>query len=629
VRAAGVAGAAAALLVAGSARAADPQISVGIGADSAEVGEPFTIELKALVEQGTAPPRDPQMPPPAGLTVVEGPSISTQMMMNSFGARATVRTGIGATWALTGSKPGRYTIPSPTVVVGGKRYGGGPLSIQITPATGRPRQRQGSSPFLMPGGPGFGFNWPFQNDTQTEDTLPTAPELTLPAARDEVAFLHATADKLNVVVGEQVTISFYTYVRYEAALRNDPHPTARFEAPLADFLRVPLIKNPGTDRPSSATAGGQRYVTRLFDRVAVFPLHAGDLHTGSMRLTFGGSRGVSFGDRSSEDLVIRVTEPPRTGRPPGYALGDVGQQLALTASVQPRRLEQGGSLAVTLRVEGKGNVPQVVRLPERVGVEWLDPEKKEGLDAPNGVVGGWRTLGYVVRIKESGTVDLGEVTLPYWDPGARTYQVARARLGTVEVTPVAPTIDPVTKVQTNVGDGPKVDAFATFPPARSTLGAYTPPRARLLDGGALWFLMAAPPLLVGVMGAGSSAVRRARARRASAKDTPAALAAQALRDAAAAEAGGDAKALCAALERAVHLAIEGATGLKSRGVMVAELAAELERRGVSRALGDEAAGALADAEAIRFDPVPDTARTRELATRVRALVAALGRHGGA
>lgn len=637
-----VAGAAAALLVAGVARADGPQITVRIGADAAEVGEPFTIEIKAMVDQGAGSPSDPQVSPPPGFTV-EGPSISTQMMMNSFGARATVRTGLSATWALTGQRPGRYTIASPTVLLGGKRVGGGPVSIQITPATGRPRpQRQPSSPFLMPGGPGFGFpglpstpNWPFQNDPRIDDTPPQSPELSLPAAPDPVAFVHATVDKHNAVIGEQVTLSFYVYVRYEAYVRSEPHPTARFEAPLADFLRVPLLRTPGTEGRVITTAGGQRYLAQLFDRIAIFPLHAGDLHTGSMRLTFGGARGIALGDRSSEDQVVRVTEPPRTGRPPGYALGDVGH-LALTASVQPRRIDQGGSLAVTLKIEGKGNLPQALRLPERTGIEWLDPEKKEAIEAQNGVIGGARTFGYVVRIKQSGTVDLGEVTLPYWDPSAKAYQVATARLGAVEVSPVAPTTDPVTKEQTGVGDGPRADPLAALSAgaARATLGTYAPPRARIFDGGGLWLLIAAPPLLVGVLSVGSGAARRARARRASEGDTPAALAAKALREADEAEASGDAKSLCAALDRAVHLSIEAATGLKSRGVLVADLAAELGRRGIAPALGEAAARALADADAIRFDPAPDTARTRELAARVRALVADLGhadlgRHGAA
>ena len=34
--------------------------------------------------------------------------------------------------------------------------------------------------------------------------------------------------------------------------------------------------------------GGTKYVAELVDQMAIFPLHAGDLHTGQVRFTFGG-----------------------------------------------------------------------------------------------------------------------------------------------------------------------------------------------------------------------------------------------------------------------------------------------------------------------------------------------------
>src|SRR5208283_4870300 len=47
--------------------------------------------------------------------------------------------------------------------------------------------------------------------------------------------------------------------------------------------------------------------------------------------------------------------------------------------------------------------------------------------------GGKRTIDYVVRMRRPGAVDLGELTLPFWDPDQRKYGVARASLGVVRV----------------------------------------------------------------------------------------------------------------------------------------------------------------------------------------------------
>lgn len=620
------------LLITGSARADEPpEITARASADVVEVGEPFNVELKALVHNGDAGPSDPQIRAPASFDV-DGPSISTQTIINGFGARADVRVGISATWQLAGRTVGKFTIPAPTVQWNGKRLTSSPIRIEVVPSTGRPRRRPSNNPFLLPGGPGgFPFPFPFPTDPQAsddDDDARSAPDLALPAAPDPLAFVRAVTDKTNAVVGEQVTLSFYIYVRTDVFARRDTTISAWHEAPLTDFLRVPLLKNPGTEQPVRTTVGGQRFVAKLFDRVAIFPLRAGDLHTGSLRLTFSGSRVGRYGDREAADIVLHVTEPPRAGRPPGYALGDVGR-MTLSASVQPRRIEQGGAVAVTLKVAGTGNLPQTLRIPERTGVEWLDPEKKEAIEPQNGVVQGSRTFGYVVRIGDSGAVDLGEVTLPYWDPSANRYQVARATLGTIEVTPTAVTPQTADAGAPAPFQEPKADPFIGMPAPRSELGSYKPPRGRLIDGGALWLLVAAPPLFVGVFSAGSSAVRRARKRRADAADSPAALAEKALREASAAEAQGDTKALAAAIDRAVHLAVEAACGLKSRGVLLADLPGEAAQRGLPEALGEEAAAVLEACEAIRFEPTPDPARTRDLAARSRKLCAALGKHGGA
>jgi hypothetical protein len=610
----------AALLVARAAVAQTaPKVTVRASSDTVEVGEPFNIELKVMVDRGDPQPTSPQLHAPRAFTV-DGPSTSTQTVINGMGARAQISVGIGATWQLVAQKAGKYTIPSPTVLVDGKLVGGSAVTVEVVPASGRPRV-QPNNPFLFPGGPGFSFPFPFQrgapqDDDDTSDPR-ASPELAMTTAPDPVVFVRAVTDKKTAVVGEQVTLSFYVYFRYETQI------AAWHEAPLSDFMRVGLLKNPGTEQAVIAVAGNHRYHAKLFDRQAIFPVKAGDLHTGSLRVTFGGARVGAYGDRETEDIVIHATEPPRAGRPRGYEIGDVGR-MGLTASVQPRHVDQGGTVAVSLKLTGTGNLPHALHMPERTGIEWLDPEQKDSIEPQNGVIGGWRSFGYVVHIKESGAVDLGEVVLPYWDPVAKSYQVTKAQLGTVQVTPTSPPIDPATNLPTGV-DPPKADPFAAMPSARASLGPYTPPRT-LFEGRSLWLLIAAPPLMVGLVSAGSGAARRARKRRATLRDTPGALAQKALDEAALAETRGDGKAVAAAVERAVHLAVEGATGLKSRGVLLADLPGALAKAGVAAKLVEETAGAFSACEAVRFDPAPESTGTRELLARARAVVADLGRH---
>jgi hypothetical protein len=132
-----------------------------------------------------------------------------------------------------------------------------------------------------------------------------------------------------------------------------------------------------------------------------------------------------------------------------------------------------------------------------------------------------------------------------------------------------------------------------------------------------WALVVVPPvgvLLAGFAQRGFSMVRRRRRERAG---DPGALAGQALADMRAAS---DPKDQAAAAERAIHLAVEAGTGLKSRGILLASLGAALRDKRVAPELADTVVSALESCAAIRFEPEPDAAAFDEARERVRATV---------
>lgn len=567
------------------------QVTSQASAQEVEVGEPFTVELRIATTQSPAL-SDAELRAPAGFSV-SGPMVGRQSFFSWNNGAQSSQLIVTATWTLVASSAGTFNIPAPTAVWSNQTVRGSPTTIRVVPQGSRPPKQQGG--FLFPGGlppglnlPGFPFGVPDDDSDQPGEE----PSLALPRAPNDDVFLHAIVDKTTAVVGEQVTLSLYVYYRPTAVSKVRDSSAM----PMQDFLRYSLIKDQGVQTSQIARAGNRQFKVRLVEKYALFPLRTGKLQTGRQIETYLGSDGRRVMKRQSEDLAITVTEPPIANRPVGFRQGDVGQ-FALSALVQPRRVEEGGSVAVTVKVTGTGNFPTSLKVPERTGLEWLDPEKKENIEARNDEISGFRSFGYVVRLTKKGTVDLGNIELPYWNPRNKRYEIAKSALGTVEVTPSA-TAPSAPAASANAPDDP----FKDTPPPRTTLSPFTPKDepAVWLQGYRFGAAIVAPPFLAIAGIAGFEGLRRLRSGLQRRRTSHRTLAASALEDARKAPSP---KEAAAAIERAVVLAIEGATGLKARGVLKDSLVPELTAKGIPERVALRAKDTLAACDHARFDPL--------------------------
>ncbi len=614
------------LLLAGASTAlaqTGVEVSARLSSETVEVGEAFILELSAMSGDKT-PFSDPLLRLPAGLSA-SGPSIGSKSLVQMGAAGTMFRRGVSAKWRIVASAAGKYTIPPPSIRAGGKAVAAeGALRVSVVqPGQKPPSRRNVFDPF----GIGSPFDDPLDDflkdaakkregdlivDEPVEnlDALGEAGKaLALARGDDPYLFLRVVPDKTKVVVGEQVTLRYLEYYRVTNERFDEREPK------LPDFLKVPLEDEPGQAQRLTTAVGGKLWFVQELDRVAVFPLRAGELHTGQVtaqfRVPYLKNQTVS---RASNDAVIEVREPPMNGRPAGYHVGDVGR-FKLSATVTPKQTVAGETVSVSVKVEGRGVMPNQLRVPERTGVEWLTPEKHDESDVQSGRVGGSRTFGYAVRVLEQGDVDLGWVELPHYDVEAGAYRVARAALGTVRVQPKA-----------GASEAPKAteaaeeDPFATLPKPRRTLGAFGPSERRAPS--LPWFvgLAAFPSLALVFARLALRGMRALEARRRSRLTEPEHLARTALEEVRAAT---DPASIAGLAERAIHLAIEASTGLRSRGVLLEALRDELRGHGVPEALAAEAHAALESVGALRYQPHPDATDTSDLARRTNAVVEAL------
>ena len=583
-----------------------------VDSDEVDVGETFTVELKILPDDDSQAISSPNLVVPPGLSVLQR-SVGSGAQGTLVGGRLVQRTMALIQWTVRADKQGNYTIPGPSVRVAGKTYTSSAVKVKVVPA-----------------GTGSGGNDPFggmqrmlrqlqqqqqqllqqqlgQAGEPLEPDVPLDPKLALEKPTDAIAFLHATVDRTSAVVGEQVTLDVYLYV--DAMLPREPDISDPHEPTTSDFLRQSLLDtSSNAESVGYARVGTRIYAVKRVRRYALFPLKTGDLTVDPMRVTV-----VRQGERMSESFVVRVSEPPVDGRPAGYAIGDVGH-FELNADVAPQTVPRDGAVAVTVELKGTGSLPTKLTVPTRPGLEWLTPDVKDKLASTQGVWGGTRTFTYIVRPTKEGTLDLGELTLSYFDPQTRKYGTTRAVLGSVLVTPgAAQKAEDETRI------------LSDLPGARRTMSGAAGSRRFFADRPLFFPLLAAPTALFALVLGGSAALRKKRALDAVKKASPRTELRERERHLDKAVRDTDARAIDAATMRFLEAAAMAKLDVNVRGLGGESLQGALVEAGAKKKDATAFYDLLDECAAARFAPAGEEVESaRKRATRARSVAEDLG-----
>jgi hypothetical protein len=601
------------------------EIETQLSSREVEVGEAFQVIVTVFTATGEMPGA-PRLKLPPGLAA-QGPNISQQQQVSISGGSVQQRVGISASWAVTASRPGNYTVGPPSVQVGGRQASGRTAMVRVV-SRGQGRRRD---PFGSPfdpfdrfdpfGGmgrvPGFPRLPPipgWDQPDQGRNLLPPAPDpYRVDQAPDRTAFLRAVVEPRQAVIGQPLVYRILAYGRMgpfkEGMLKEGARP---------DFLMQPIVATSEEQPLYGLSIGGDEWIAKKIRELVLFPLRTGRLTIAPSQMAFAGQgyiQAQKLLERESPAVEVVVTEPPVAGRPSGYQLGDVGK-FELGATVEPRECRRGESVSVVVKLTGSGNFPLRLRLPQQHGVEWLEPTISDELIPANASITGTRRFAYVVRVDREGRFDLGEVRLPYWDPERRGYGMAATALGFLEARPPDPGRKP--------DDTAASDPLKNLIEPRRQLGA--PPIRATTWGDSPWFwsLLGAGPLGVVLVRGGIWGGRWLglywRGRRRSSQ----CLASQAIRDARRAALAGDVGAAASALERALYLALEGTTGLRARALLRPELAASLGTAGLRTELVDTVCALLDECDGLRFTGSEGGA-IMDLVGRTEQAVTALGR----
>ncbi|TFB09465.1 protein BatD [Candidatus Marinimicrobia bacterium MT.SAG.2] len=343
-------------------------------------------------------------------SIVGGPSQSTnfQFINGEISSSATF------SWVLAPKKEGAFIIKPASINYRGKLYKSESIKINVT-KTGR--------------------------------SSATAAKGSQRSGKGGVAtFLVASADKEEIYKGEQVSVTYRIYTKVKLVNFNTPG------IPEAVGFWIEEIPQPNQPLVEVEIVDGVRYTTAIAAKFALFPTRSGELTLDPLMLDykervkrkrrnsifddfFDDSFFGGFANKRvvSNELKIKVLPLPDRGRPADFS-GAVGQ-FKLSAEIVEPEAKVNDAITLRVKITGVGNI-KYVKLPKidfPDEVEVFEPEISQENFVKRGKISGEKKFGYVLIPRKKGKIDLGRISLSYFDPVSKGYKITRSKPIQIEV----------------------------------------------------------------------------------------------------------------------------------------------------------------------------------------------------
>ena len=521
---------------------------------------------------------------------------SQQMQIGIVNGRQNVRVVEEHQYVFKARKKGAFTISAATVKAGGQTLSTRPITIHVAPV------------------PKNAYSSVASSNSSPQPQLAPPPDS---ARGDEDMFVDARADKPKVYVGEQVTVSWRLYTQGDIIkYRSLTEP--KHEDFWCEDLFVPT-GHLGWDRQ---IVKGQEYGVALLLKKALFPLKAGKLTITPLEAEATTLQSAFYANasagRRSPPVTVEVLPLPAEGRPAGFEPANVGH-YELTAAVDRTTVKAGEAVTLRVTVRGAGNIHNV-RLPKLDRVEgWrlLDPTTKENIERSD-VVRGEKVFTFLAMPQKGGALTLPAIELPYFDPSAAKYAVARTQPQTITVEGDPSKVDTAQAApsQDNVLQQTQIRPIRNRSQVRSHLGE------GLWKGRLGLVLLAAPPALWLLVLVGDALRRRlsretARSKRRRARSS----ARRRLRVAEYHIKAQRPSAFFGECARVIYEHLEYRLGQKCEALTLGELKPFLEQRGFPKETAEAVVKELETCDFARFAPsASGPGEMRAALRRVRTLL---------
>lgn len=335
--------------------------------------------------------------------VYSGPNQSTSM---SF-VNGAMSQSVTLSYVIAAKKEGKITIGPASVTVDGKTIQSNSLTFEVV---------KGSS------------NYPSNSNQGSSNN--TAPSENL----SDNLFIKASVNKTKVVLGEQISVVYKVYTRYQLRGFQD----IKFPD-FNGFYSMDVPMNNQQVQVTNENVDGINYQVAELKHSFLFPQRTGKIEIPPMEAElvvrkrsnrqprdifeqfFGGGYEDAVYSVKSKGIQIDVQALPETNKPEHFngAVGDFSYKVQL--SKETVKANEAINLKITLT--GKGNIKLVdapkLTFPE--DFEVYDPKENENIIVNGGGVSGTKTFDYVLIPRYEGDYKIDQIQFTYFNADKKEY----------------------------------------------------------------------------------------------------------------------------------------------------------------------------------------------------------------
>ncbi len=390
---------------------------------------------------------------------LSGPNQSTNMTI----INGAVSASRSFTYILQPRQLGKFTIGSATVDYKGKTFQSNPIHIEVV---------KGGAQQSQQGGGAKGKNPKSDNVSQKEI--------------GENLFIRASADRQQVLKGEQINVTYKLYTRLNiASLQVSKLPSyPGFWAEENEIIQNINFTN--------ETVNGKQYKVATLKKVALFPTETGQLSVTPFELKipvyvqkksrsnnpFDDFFNDPFSNRPevvdytaiSNTIKVNVQGLPQSNASSSFT-GAVGD-FSMKVEVDKKSVKTNEPIKLKIKISGTGNI-KLITLPEfdiPAGFEKYDPKTSDDL-THGAKIGGSKTAEYLLIPRFAGKKEIPPVKFTFYNTAKRQYQTITSEGFTIDVAQgeggsgssggeVQMLNDDIQYIKTNAGDIKENGSFA-------------------------------------------------------------------------------------------------------------------------------------------------------------------------